>query len=746
MLGIPEKYMGTLFVEKNKNKLLLGILLLALIARLWVFPVVFSGGHITLLGADTYYHARRILATVSHFPDTLAFDSYINFPMGSNIGWPPLYDQFIALIALIAGFGTPSVYTIEATAAVIPPLFGILTVLLVFSIAEKIFDWRVGLVSAGIFAITPAHVYVSFIGYADHHVAETLLSTAAYLFFVIALKRLQQNNISSGNFRTYLFKNSLYPALCGIALALLIFTWDGAPVFIGLIGMYIPVQFVLDRKLNRNSDYLVITGSLAFLVSVLIIAPVAWGKGFDTGTYLPSMFHVGFLSVFFLLCILLGIMQKVNLKKWWYHPLLLVLIFAAAVYSIKIFSLNFYLAATNSISYLFGGGILATIQEAVPLFNTPAGAFTLDNVWNAFTISFFIFLLSFVYFINRTIREKYPFEAVFLIVWTLIVLALTVLQKRFIYLLSVNVAIFSAYFIIASAEHFAPAQEKEAINAKKKRKGQQKPKPASNSGLIVGLFLLVLIGIPNITVIKTMATGVAAPDQDLQESLKWLKDNSPPTSYFDAPDKTPEYGVMSWWDYGNWILYISQRPVVANNFQTGIDDAAHFLTEPDEKTANEILGKRKVRFIITDAQMLKLKFKSIAMLAGKNPEDYYGTSDGAPIASVNAENKKFFETMLSRLHVFDGDGLNHYRLVYESKTTAIKSPDIKYVKIFEYVPGVTITGKSDGDVRVSLSIITNQGRTYVYTNKAAVNNGRYEIVVPYSTRGGNTGLNLLVTI
>lgn len=728
--------MGTLFIEKNKNKFLSGILLMALIARLWVFPVVFSGGHITLLGADTYYHARRILATVSHFPDTLAFDTYINFPMGSNIGWPPLYDQFIALTALLIGFGHPSVYTIEATAAVIPPLFGILTVLLVFLIAEKIFDWRVGLVSAGIFAITPAHVYVSFIGYADHHVAETLLSTAAYLFFVIALKRLQQSNINFGNFRTNLFKNSLYPALCGITLALSIFTWEGAPIFIGLIGTYILVQFVLDRKLNRNSDYLVLTGSLAFLVSVLIIAPVAWGKGFDTGTYLPSFFQVGFLSIFFFLCVFLGIMQKMNLKKWWYHPMILVLIFAAAVYSIKIFSLNFYLAAINRISYLFGGGILATIQEAVPLFNTPDGAFTLDNVWNAFTISFFIFLLSFVYFINRAIREKYPFEAVFLIVWTLIVLALTVLQKRFIYLLSVNVAIFSAYFIIASAGHFAPAKEKEAINAKKKRKGQQKPKPASNAGLFVGLFLLVLIGVPNITVIKTMATGVAAPNQDLQESLKWLKDNSPPTSYFDAPDKPPEYGVMSWWDYGNWILYISQRPVVANNFQTGIDDAAHFLTEPDEKTANEILGKRKVRFIITDAQMLKLKFKSIAMLAGKNPEDYYGTSDGAPIASVNAENKKFFETMLSKLHVFDGDGLNHYRLVYESKTTAIKSPDIKYVKIFEYVPGATITGKSEGDVSVSLSIMTNQGRTYVYTNQAAVKNGRYEIVVPYSTQGG----------
>lgn len=197
---------------------------------------------------------------------------------------------------------------------------------------------------------------------------------------------------------------------------------------------------------------------------------------------------------------------------------------------------------------------------------------------------------------------------------------------------------------------------------------------------------------------------------------------------------------MSWWDYGNWILYISQRPVVANNFQTGIDDAAHFLTEPDEKAANEILDKRRVRYVITDAQMLKLKFMSIATLAGKKPEDYYGTPEGAPIRSVNNENRNFFATMLSRLHVFDGNGLSHYCLIYESKTTAIKSPDIKYIKIFEYVPGAKISGKaSDGDVKVTVSIMTNQDRTFVYTQQVTAVNGRYEIKVPYSTQGGKYG-------
>jgi len=36
------------------------------------------------------------------------------------------YDQFVALIALIAGLGKPSLYTIESTAAPVPPFKGAL--------------------------------------------------------------------------------------------------------------------------------------------------------------------------------------------------------------------------------------------------------------------------------------------------------------------------------------------------------------------------------------------------------------------------------------------------------------------------------------------------------------------------------------------------------------------------------------------------------------------------------------------
>ncbi len=733
--------------EKNKIKILLSVLFLALVVRLSVFSTVFSRGGITFLGADTYYEVRRIIFTVSYFPNTLNFDLYVDFPYGNRVGWMPLYDQFVALIALIAGFGNPSPDTIEATIAIVPPLLGVLTVLLVFFITENLFDWRVGIISAGIFAITPAHVYVSFLGYADHHVAETLLSTAAYLFFIIALKRLQKQNISLDS-KTNLSKNLFFPIFTGIILAMSILTWNGAPIFVGVIGIFIFVQFVLDKTSGRNSDYLVITGGIAYFISFLIITPVALinGMGFEYNSYSPSLFHAGFLTAFFFLCVILALIQRMKFKKWWYYPLLLILTFEVALYSLGYFYPEFYLSAKNGIGYLFGEGI-SMVQEAAPLFSDPGAGFTLDNEWNGFTISFFIALLSLIYLVKKTVKEKYNFEFVFLIVWTLIVLTLTVLQRHFMYLLAVNVAILSAYFITIIVRFLSLNPDKKTLITKKKRKAKITSNVTPNKGLIVGLLILVLLAFPNLIIIKSMATDdISAPPSDKQESFKWLKDNSPPTSYYDSPDKTAEYSIMSWWENGNWILYFSRRPVVANNLQAGMKDAARYLVESDEKIANKILDERKVRYVITDASNLKGEFPTLASIAGKIPNDYYGTLDeDVQVRSVDQENKNFFATMLSRLHVFDGNELNHYRLIYESKTTAIKSPDIKYVKIFEYVPGVTISGKTsiDGDIKVTLDIMTNRGRTFVYTQKTIAKNGRYEIILPYSTLGGKYETNPL---
>ncbi len=73
--------------------------------------------------------------------------------------------------------------------------------------------------------------------------------------------------------------------------------------------------------------------------------------------------------------------------------------------------------------------------------------------------------------------------------------------------------------------------------------------------------------------------------------------------------------------------------------------------------------------------------------------------------------------------------LQHYRLIHESPRNVLGSSalDIKYVKVFEFVPGAIIKG--EGIIEVPL--VSNTGRTFVY--RQASTNG--EFIVPYSTTG-----------
>jgi dolichyl-diphosphooligosaccharide--protein glycosyltransferase len=79
--------------------------------------------------------------------------------------------------------------------------------------------------------------------------------------------------------------------------------------------------------------------------------------------------------------------------------------------------------------------------------------------------------------------------------------------------------------------------------------------------------------------------------------------------------------------------------------------------------------------------------------------------------------------------------------VYESSTTAIINPDIKFVKIFEYVPGAVISGsvQNNMSVKITLDLTTNQGRSFTYSEEVPVENGRYVLKVPYSTEKTNYG-------
>ena len=190
---------------------------------------------------------------------------------------------------------------------------------------------RQALLGAFIFAVLPAHVYISRFGAVDHHVAETLLSTSAYAFFILALKWASDGSLSLTSLKTISSEKKLIKSLAlagasGLFFALLIFTWIGAPIFVSFIVLYAFIQTTIDLKAGKNSDYLLICSIASLLATLLFTIPlsaVSVRPGLEMSAMYLSWFQVFYvLSLLAGTLILWGFSSYISKKglDWKYYP------------------------------------------------------------------------------------------------------------------------------------------------------------------------------------------------------------------------------------------------------------------------------------------------------------------------------------------------------------------------------------------------------------------------------------------
>lgn len=796
-------------IGQNKNAqkkdinwtFVLGAALLAgFIIRMLSYPALTANGNITFPGYDDYYHMRRIIYTVSDFPHALNFDSYINYPYGFEVGWPPFFDILGALLAIILGAGQPDLHTIELAGALLPALLGTLTLIPLYIAASSVFDRKTGLMGAFIFAVIPAHLYISRFGAVDHHVAEALLSTAAYACLIIALKMANKRDLSLNSLKNLSGEKDLIKILAlsvasGLFLALFIFTWIGAPIFVSFIVVYAFIQAAIDLKAGKKSDYLFICSIACIFATLLFTIPLSAGSirpGLEMSAVYLSWFQVFYVfSMLIGAIILWGFSLFISKKDldWKLYPGILILVLAAGILFLRIFSPESYSFVVEGMRFFTGKGeYIATISEAIPLFFTGQGKLTFGPVLGAFGLSFFAALAGLFLFGLELRREKSRPEGVYFFLWTLFAAYLVFSQRRFSYLFSVNASILTSYilWVLLDSLNFETEvgnliksiqknkknsssiqnSKEEKIKTKAKTKAKNESGKSESASRIIknrstsksnqnpdyfkifsSLFLIGVIFVPCIWIGTAYAKSSSSIDATWQNSLKWLETSSPETSYYLQPSQNAEYGVLSWWDYGNWIIYLAKRPAVSNNFQTGIKDSSQFFMTDSEQEAKDIVEKLKVKYVITDTLMSNGKFSAIAELAGKNISEYYKieTVKGKTgLQTAVTPKNKYFNTEVYKLQELDGSNLGNLRLIHENvpdenKTTKKKNT----VKIFEYVPGAILSGTASPNqtVTATLELKSNSGRKFEYQNKVLANEkGLFEITVPYSTENTGTGV------
>lgn len=705
---------------RNEPAVLLIIVVFGFLLRLFAGRSSITENVLLPVGYDEYYHLHRILYTVNHFPNTLWFDSYLNYPFGLKLTWPPLFDLLSATVSLM--LGQHSQQGVEMVSAFLPSVIGALTIVVVYYIVKETVNNNAALLSAIMVAIAPYHISKTLLGATDHHCLEILLEMAALLFMVLAVSRRDERHF--------------FAALAGTAMAGLAYTWLGADIYLGIFLGYAAVQMALDLKNGVTSKERATVLLAAFGSAIILVMPF-WSEDWLRQSFLGASF---IMAGILLLYALTHIVEKRKIY-WAFFPLI-ALTFACTLASISLHPsspLKMDEFVQYGADYLFGGGMIGKIAEAQPLFYD---AKTLSQLISSrlgvnilFTLMGFV---AFILYVRRRSEGVRPSQLL-LLIWSAGALVLTFGQMRFLYLSTIAMGIMiSILFFVAWDMALKSMAEGGTMRDDGTATGwrwHRRPKA------LAAVLLIVLI-MPT-----AMETAIIIDEKepivkgDWFESLQWLSQHSPQTSYYDNPKEAPEYGVMCWWDYGNWIVYLAKRPVVANNFQAGAVDSARFYLSESEDAATAILDERRSRYILIDYDMLFRKLPALVRWTNLSISRYIGLDESDSMPHITPL-PALFNTTMARLYLFDGAGTSHFRLIHESHNLfGVNSPEAR-VKIFEYVPGalIKIKVKAGSDQRAGalLNMTSNQGRIFTYANEGLLGGSEEEeqaIRVPYATDG-----------
>lgn len=700
----------------------MAIYCLGVFLRLLPYANFITPDGVYFLEGDNYEHLRKILVILSDFPNAPAHDYYAGFPVGSGAIWAPLFDLSMAVLVKIAVFLGVG---FEKASALIPPFAGMLVLAPVYLWGRRLFGERTAVFSVLILALLPAHISMTTVGRLDNELVEPLFAGLVFYFYQLSL---DNNN-----------KNLAIAA--GIVMAVALLFWRGALIWWAVIALHGFLLVLADKSAAWART------ALSFLAAAVLIAMVTvlglWGTSATISFNTVGWFHV--ISALFVVALVSSARLGWFLKSARGFGSAVSICISVAAFGVAVAIVAVALPAYFG-GILSGMGVVGgenpwtkTIAEYQPLFTGADGRFSLASPITISTAFIFIFpavllYLTVGYFRQRGEGAERPFFM--LCGWALF--ALTAINGRYENVLTVLLAIGGAYFVAMLSGR------------------------ARGLSGVAGVALTLVMLLPSYAFFRDV--GYTEPfgiRGDMEESFKWLRDNTPETSNYLEPYKKPEYGVMARWEYGGWIEYVARRPSIATLFGIethGLMESAEFFLETDAEKALALLGENGARYVVITNDTGALS--GYAKLLGRDPAGYVEEMRDEGGVVRYGVGPKFLDLVFARLMLADGQyvggpaylqAVPGLRLVYESKTRediAGALQEVKKVKIFERVPGAVVRGAArtarPGEVvTLAGSVVTNQGRIFTAISQArADERGAFELRGYYPTLAQGTGAGL----
>ena len=324
-----------------------------------------------------------------------------------------------------------------------------------------------------------------------------------------------------------------------------------------------------------------------------------------------------------------------------------------------------------------------------------------------------------IYLVVRQSRTgKGRQEIILLLVWSAVMLAATLGQRRFAYYYAVNVALLTGYFswlflrfmavltdwlfgriptedlkkqVLELIEISQEAAPKETMTERKRGKEEFY---LMKYVFLFTAFIAVFIGVYYFNIpsaVSVASKARFAPSDAWCSSLAWMKENTPdpfadPDFYYQRYEDIPRgeeydypesaYGVTSWWDYGYYITRMAHRMPSANPSQAPapIVDVAQLFLSQEESPPRELIEKLDSNYVVVDYEVATNKFWAVVTWSGIEMSEffeYYYLPYEGKLLPVQVYYPAYYNTLFVRLYNFDNNDVtdvNPIVINYEETT------------------------------------------------------------------------------
>lgn len=609
---------------------------------------------------DSYDHLRRVTLGVHSFPAVPSFDSYAAYPKGLGQVWSPLYDYILSAVCLLLG---GSRVVIETVCFFANPFYTAITIVLLFFVTKRAFSSEAGGIAAAfLLAINPGHISSSIPMNFGHHVFEPI---AILLLFSLAFFEKGDRLPVRGKLVAAFF------------LVLAIFMWRGSTVYWGITILVVFVRCIAVHNRKLSLDYaMAFAGASVAIAAYCVLDPWGTAHGFNFG--IISWFHVLVLA----LCSIMLIFYSTAInRKTFFITSLLVLSGIALLILPPV--RRFFSEILTGIIFLRGGGDawLNSNTEMHGVFSKYDFLFSasyLSASWFAAPVTA---VLAFLKWYKGGKSDKY---LIALVIWSPVIFLGLVL--RYAVIAGVIASLSGGYLFSLAWQRWKDVKQRTV--------------------LVLVAASLFLPSYPHYKGTLTLELPPYIKYGLVGKSgvLNWIKNNTPKTSYYLAPRKRPEYGVLASWYLGAQIYQIAERPAMSTAFgweAHGFFEQNCFMATTDQEKALAIVKQNRIRYLLMNAFIKFDNLYAIALEGEKKGVLQPGTTGGyEPVRSV-----------YKRLIYYDGTGfmapdgvvraLKNYRLIFE---TDYSEENVNYYKVFEVVPGATLLGRAVPNTRIFLRL------------------------------------------